>query len=225
MKRKCAQKAMEMIDDGMVVGLGGGSTVAFLIQEIAKSGRNIQAVTPSQNTLRLCIEHQISVLPLEMTDTVDIAFDGCDELDASLNALKSCGGIHTREKIVASMAKEYILLVDEEKWKKQLTFTHPITIEVVRAAVSFVKKCLVQMGAHVQERRSDGKVGMLVSDDGNYLIDAEFQNMSNIAELSAELDQIPGVVGHSLFYQIATKAIIAKTGDVEVAVKKNSEMR
>ena len=117
MKQKCAKKAMELIHDGMVIGLGGGSTVALLIQEIQKSGRSIQAVTPSHDTLSLCIRHQIPVLPLEMTDTIDIAFDGCDELDADLNALKSCGGIHTREKIAACMAKEYVLLADVENGK------------------------------------------------------------------------------------------------------------
>lgn len=221
MKQKCVQKAMEMIDDGMVIGLGGGSTVALLIQEIAKSGRKIKAVTPSQNTLRLCVEHQITVLPLEMTDTIDVAFDGCDELDDSLNALKSCGGIHTREKIVAAMAKEYVLLADEKKWSRQLTFSHPITIEVIRAAAGFVKKRLVQMGAQVAERCSDGKAGTLVSDDGNYLFEARFQNTGDIGKLSADLDQIPGVVGHSLFYQIAAKAIIVKTDGIEVIVNKS----
>lgn len=216
MKQKCAQKAFEMIQDGMVIGLGGGSTVALLIRELAKSNKKIWAVTPSQDTLRLCMEHRIPVLPLEMTDTIDLAFDGCDELDAQLNALKSCGGIHTREKIVASMAKEYVLLADEGKRKERLAFEYPVTIEVIRAAVSFVKKQLVQMGAEVAERRSHGKTGMLISDDGNYLLEARFQDTGDAQKLAAELDRIPGIVGHSLFCRIASKAIIAKADGVEV---------
>lgn len=219
MKQACAKKAMEMIQESMVVGLGGGSTVALLIAEIEKSGKHIQAVTPSQDTLRLCMEHHIPVRPLELTDTIDIAFDGCDELDASLNALKSCGGIHTREKIVACMAKEYILLADEKKWNKQLTFTHPVTIEVIRAAASFIKQRLIQMGANVTERRSDGKTGILVSDDGNYLLEAAFGHVEDVGKLAADLDRIPGVVGHSLFYQIADRAIIVKDEGIEVAVR------
>lgn len=216
MKQKCAQKAFEMIQDGMVIGLGGGSTVALLIRELAKSNKKILAVTPSQDTLRLCMEHRIPMQPLEMTDTIDLAFDGCDELDAQLNALKSCGGIHTREKIVASMAKEYVLLADEGKLREQLSFEYPVTIEVIRAAVGYVKKRLSQMGAEVTERRSDGKTGILVSDDGNYLLEAGFQDVGDAEGLAAELDRIPGIVGHSLFCRIASKVIIAKADGIEV---------
>lgn len=216
MKQKCAQKAFEMIQDGMVIGLGGGSTVALLIRELAKSNKKILAVTPSQDTLRLCMEHGIPMQPLEMTDTIDLAFDGCDELDLQLNALKSCGGIHTREKIVASMAKEYVLLADEGKLREQLSFEYPVTIEVIRAAVSYVKKRLSQMGAQVTERRSDGKTGILVSDDGNYLLEAGFRDVGDAERLAAELDRIPGIVGHSLFCGIASKAVIAKADGIAV---------
>lgn len=216
MKQKCAQKAFEMIKDGMAVGLGGGSTVALLIKEIEKRHLNIQAATPSQDTLKLCIQHHIPVLPLEMTGSLDIAFDGCDELDRELNALKSCGGIHTREKIAASMAKEYVLLADAGKWKEQLAFAYPVTLEVVRCALAYVERRLKEMGAKVTQRRSQGKAGLLVSDDGNYLLEAEFGQVQSVEKLALELDRMPGIVGHSLFYHIASKAVIAKTDGVEV---------
>ena len=219
MKQKCAQKAFEMIQDGMVIGLGGGSTVALLVGEIARGSKTVQAVTPSQDTLRLCMEQRIRVLPLAMTDTIDIAFDGCDELDTQLHALKSCGGIHTREKIVACMAKEYVLLADEGKLKERLSFSCPVTVEVLRPAVSYVKKCLSGMGAEVTERRSDGKTGILVSEDGNYLLEARFSNVEDPGKLAADLDRIPGMVGHSLFYQIATKAILARHDGVEIRTR------
>lgn len=219
MKQKCAEIALDMIEDGMTIGLGGGSTVALLIHEIEKHHKKIQAVTPSQDTLELCIQHHIPVLPIERVDQIDLAFDGCDELDADLNALKSCGGIHTQEKVVASMARDYVLLADEKKWKKQLTFTYPITVEVIRSAVKYVEKCLRDMGADVTFRRSEGKTGLLISDDGNYLMEAKFQQIDNIEKLALELDQTAGIVGHSLFYQIASKAIIAKTEGVEIVRK------
>ena len=122
MKQKCAKRAYEMIQDKMTVGLGGGSTVALLIREIAGGEKQIRAVTPSQDTMDLCVGYGIPVQPLEMTSRIDIAFDGCDEVDRELNALKSCGGIHTREKIMAAMADEYILLADEGKLKEKLEF-------------------------------------------------------------------------------------------------------
>lgn len=216
MKQRCAQKAYEMIQDGMVIGLGGGSTVALLIHEIAKGSKKIQAVTPSQDTLRLCVEHRIPTLPLAMTDTVNLAFDGCDELDIQLNAWKSCGGIHTREKIVACMADDYVLLADETKLKERLSFTDPVTVEALRPAVSYVQKRLSQLGAEVTQRHSDGKTGILVSDDGNYLLEARFQCVEDLGKLAADLDRIAGLVGHSLFYQIASKAVIAKHDGIQV---------
>lgn len=225
MKQKCAEIALEMIEDGMTIGLGGGSTVALLICEIEKHQKMIQAVTPSQDTLELCIQHHIPVLSMERVDRIDLAFDGCDELDQDFNALKSCGGIHTREKIVASMAKDYILLADEKKWKKQLTFTYPITVEVIRSAVKYVERCLKEMGAEVTLRRSEGKTGLLISDDGNYLMEAKFCQVENIAQLAFQLDRIAGIVGHSLFYQIASKAIIAKTEGVEIREKEKNKYK
>lgn len=221
MKKKCAQKAFSMIEDGMTVGLGGGQSIAFLIEELEKSEKMILAVTPSQDTLELCLKHQIPVRSLEMTDQIDIAFDGCDELDENLNALKSNGGIHTREKIVAAMAKNYILLADEQKYHKTLSFYHPITIEVIRSARAAVKKSLKNMGAGVIERHADKKAGFVISDDGNYLMDVRFSNHSSLDEINAKLNRIPGIVEHSLFYQIATKAIIASENGIKIVERKN----
>lgn len=209
MKQKCAKEAFAMIEDGMTIGLGGGRTIAFLIEEIKKSGKRVVAVTPSQDTMELCIQHHIPVQSLEVTSQIDLGFDGCDEVDLHLNALKSNGGIHTREKIAASMAKDYILLADEEKYSESLTFEHPVAIEVIPSARAYVKKCLEEMGAHVTERRSGSKTGYVISDDGNYLMDARFSEILPLEELDRRLNGLPGIVGHSLFYQIASKAIIA----------------
>lgn len=216
MKRACAKKAFSMINDGMIVGLGGGQTVAFLIEELEKSNKTIKAVTPSYDTMQLCMKHKIPVNMLEMTDSIDIAFDGCDELDYELNALKSCGGIHTREKIVASMAKDYILLSDTQKYSEKLSFQHPITIEIIQSSRAFVKAQLENMGAIVKERTADKKAGMVISDDGNYLMEAYFDKVESLEKLNQTLDQIPGIVGHSLFYHIASKAIIAGEDEVKI---------
>lgn len=216
MKRRCAQKTFEFVKDGMVIGLGGGSTVGFLVEEIEHAGIQVCAVTPSQDTMELCMKHHIPVLPLETVDHLDIAFDGCDELDADLNALKTCGGIHVREKIVAAMAKDYVLLGDEKKYSQKLKFSYPVAMEVIPSARSYVKKCLLQMGASVTERKGDQKMGLVISDDGNYLMDAAFSEVEDIKSLSETLDSIPGLVGHSLFYQIASKAIIVKEDGIEV---------
>ncbi|MGN0267727.1 MAG: ribose 5-phosphate isomerase A [Lachnospiraceae bacterium] len=216
MKQKCAAKAFEMIEDGMIVGLGGGSTVALLIREIEKQKKNICAVTPSQDTMELCVQHHIPMVPLEMVDHIDIAFDGCDELDRNLNALKSCGGIHTREKIVAAMATDYVLLADEGKLKEDLAFQYPVTVEIIRPARKYVQKRLEALGAVVTERRAGGKTGTMVSDDGNYLMEAAFSHVDDVEKLYHELEAITGLVEHSLFYGIASKAVIAKNDGIDI---------
>ena len=214
MKKKCAIEAANTIKDGMVVGLGGGSTVAFLIEELAKSGKQVQAVTPSMNTEELCRKYHISVIPLAMTEKIDIAFDGCDELDYDLNALKSCGGIHTREKLVADMAEQYILLADEAKYYEQLPFDYPVTVEVLPCARAYVKKQLELLGAEVTERMCANKTGLTITDDGNYLMEAKFSEKPDIEKLDVQLNGMSGIVGHGLFYKKAYGAIIAGKEEV-----------
>lgn len=217
MKRACAKKAFEMIKDGMAVGLGGGATVALLIGELAKSGRQVTAATPSGDTMELCRKNKIPVIPLEHLFSLDIAFDGCDEADLELNALKSRGGIHTREKLMASMAKRYVLLLDETKIAEKLAFCVPVAVEAIRPARAYVTKRLEEMGAAVAIRKGDGKTGYTISDDGNYLLDAVFGKGCDPVRLSGELDKMAGVVGHSLFCGIADSAIVAKSdGTVEI---------
>ena len=222
MKQKCAKKAYEMIQDKMTVGLGGGSTVALLIREIAGGEKQIRAVTPSQDTMELCAEYGIPVQAIEMTSRIDIAFDGCDEVDLEVNALKSCGGIHTREKIMAAMADAYILLADEGKMKERLEFRFPVTVEVLRPARQYVKNCIEKLGAEVTERRSDKKTGLVISDDGNYLMEARFSPAEDAKVLSDRLDRMPGIAGHSLFCGLAAKAVIVKENGIDIIEKERS---
>lgn len=223
MKRKCAKLAYDMIKDGMVIGLGGGSTVGLLIEELEKNPKQITAVTPSADTMELCLAHHIPLLPLEAVEQVDLAFDGCDEVDENLHALKSCGGIHTREKIVAAMAKEYVLLADETKYFATLPLSYPLTIEVVRSARAFVKKTLTEMGAKVVERKADQKAGLVISDDGHYLMEARFSQIENIDRLNAALCAVPGIVEHGLFCGVVTKAIVTGRDGFKIIDKENEK--
>ena len=138
MKKQCAKEALKLIADNMTVGLGGGSTIGYLIEYIKETNLHVKAVTPSYNTAVLCKAAGISVVPTYLASHLDIAFDGCDEVDLNLNALKSGGAIHTKEKIIASMAAKYVLLVDETKVTERLSFKYPVAIEVIPEAVSYV---------------------------------------------------------------------------------------
>ena len=209
MKKRCALRALELIEDGMTIGLGGGSTISFLISFIRDAKRDVQIVTPSYSTAALCAAAGLTVIPTHLISQIDLAFDGCDEVDQSLNALKSGGAIYTKEKIIASLAKEYILLVDETKVFPSLRFNVPVALEVIPEARLYIAEEMKKLGAEVVERTSSAKDGITMSDNGNLIMDAYFKPTPKLRELNAQLKQTVGVVETSLFYQIATKMIVA----------------
>lgn len=209
MKRKCAEEALKRIQSGSIIGLGGGSTVSILVELIAKNGLAVQVVTPSTHTAALCAEYGLTVLPTWMVNSIDVAFDGCDEVDNALNALKSGGGIHTNEKIVASLAKSYILLVDESKVFSTLPFAHPVVLEVIPEAKSLVENQMRALGGTPVYRTSSEKDGFTVTDHGNYLLNVQFAPPDDLQAFHEKLLHIPGIVDTSLFYQVATGALIA----------------
>ena len=206
MKKTCAKYASKLIHDGMVVGLGGGSTIQYLIDYV--KDKDIQVVTPSVKTALKAQKEGLPVLNTQFVDHIDIAFDGCDEVDSNLNALKSGGGIHTQEKTIASMADEYIVLVDEIKFHKTLAFKAPVVVEVLPRAYSIVKKKLEQLNGNVVERTSNNKDGIMISDEGNLLLDVYFNEVQDIGLLNQTLLMMPGVVDTSLFVDTITGIIM-----------------
>lgn len=206
MKKKCALYASKLVKDGMVVGLGGGSTISYLIDYV--KDKDIKVVSPSSKTVLLAQQAGLTVLNTQYVDHVDIAFDGCDEVDSHLNALKSGGGIHTQEKIIASMADEYIVLVDESKFHEILTFQVPVVVEVLPKAYSIVKKKLEELNGIVEWRSASNKDGFLMSDEGNILLDVYFDGVQDIRLLNQTLLMMPGVVDTSLFVDILTGMIL-----------------
>ena len=206
MKKKCALYASKLVKDGMVVGLGGGSTISYLIDYV--KDKDIQVVSPSSKTVLLAQQAGLTVLNTQYVDHVDIAFDGCDEVDSHLNALKSGGGIHTQEKIIASMADEYIVLVDESKFHETLAFKVPVVVEVLPKAFSIVKKKIEELNGNVELRTASNKDGFLISDEGNILLDVYFDGVQNIRLLNQTLLMMPGVVDTSLFVDILTGMIL-----------------
>ncbi|WP_238860732.1 ribose 5-phosphate isomerase A [Clostridium sp. YIM B02569] len=210
LKKNSAKEAMKYIKDGMIVGLGGGRSIAYLIEFIKQDKNiNVKIVTPSVKTKMLCIEKGLEVLHTSSVDKVDVAFDGCDQVDEKLNALKSGGGIHTKEKLIASMAEEYILLVDEAKVEKELTFNVPVVLEVLEDSLKYVEKKVLELNGKPVIRSSDIKDGFTISDNGNLLVDVFFNNVKDIHKLNDNLIRICGVIETSLFTNVITKVIIA----------------
>ncbi len=217
LKRTCAKEALKYIKNNSVIGLGGGTTISYLVSYIKEADLNVQIVTPSLKTEKLCIENGLKVLPAWTVDSISSAFDGCDEVDYNLNALKSGGGIHTTEKIIASMADDYILLVDESKVSKKLDFKYPVVLEIIPESLGIVEKSVRKLGGKPVMRSSSAKDGFIRSDHGLFLMDVEFkgEDIKDVSVLNNELKKIIGIVETSLFFNIATKVIIASQNGIK----------
>lgn len=210
MKKRCAKEALKYIKDKSIIGLGGGATISHLVSYIKEAGLDVAVVTPSFQTEKLCIEYGIKVLPTWSVNRISVAFDGCDEVDYNLTALKSGGGIHTKEKIIAKMADEYILLVDESKVVKKLEFKYPVVLEIIPESKGLVERNIEKMGGKIDIRTRTSKDGVTISDHGLFLMDVQFNGdyIEDISRLDEDLKKIVGVVETSLFYNIETKAIV-----------------
>lgn len=222
LRRLCAEKAMEYIKNNTIIGLGAGRNIVCLIELISKAAEDnlkVKVVTPSDNIKNLCIKYGIEVIPTCFVEEVDVAFDGCGEVDENLYASKGGGGVFTKEKIIGSMAKEYILLIDEQKLTKELSCKYPVSLEVVKDSLSYVSKIVRILGGDPVVRTTNNKDGYLITDNGNYLLDVKFENIKDFKKLNDKLNDIIGVIGTSLFIREVTKIIVAGENGVRVISK------
>ena len=222
LRRLCAEKAMEYIKNNTVIGLGAGRNIACLIELISKAVQDnlkIKVVTPSDNTKNLCIKNGIEVIPTCFVEEIDVAFDGCGEVDENFYASKGGGGVYTKEKIIGSMAKEYILLIDEQKLTKELSSKHLVSLEVVKDSLGYVSKMVKNLGGEPAVRTTNNKDGYLITDDGNFILDIKFENIKDFKQLNDNLNDIVGVIGTSLFMREVTKLIVAGENGVRVISK------
>lgn len=219
-KLEAAKAALQFIQPGQTIGVGAGSTIANLLNLIAADGElsaSLSFATSSFKTAVLISQYNFRFIGSEQVKHIDIYFDGCDQFDGQLNALKCGGGIHTSEKIMASLADEFILIGDASKSVEKLDTTYPLVLEVLPTGLQLVYKWLATFipTAKTAMRMSTQKDGAVITENGNYLLDVYFTEPMPIAEMDA-LKMVPGVVEHSLFVGLASKAIIAGEGGVEV---------
>lgn len=220
-KKEAAKAALGFIRQGHVIGLGAGSTVAHLIDLIKQNKDLVETVTfvsSSFKTNNYLLENRLNVQSPLLINKLDLYFDGCDQFDSQLNALKSGGGIHTAEKILAAMAKDFILMGDEGKFVSKLNAAYPLVIEILPLALQMVLDRLATEfpGAQVKLRMSNQKDGALISENGNFLADIHFAELPDLQDLNIRVKMIPGIVEHSLFYNMAAKAIVASENGVRI---------
>ena len=220
LKRKAAYEAVKHVKDGFVVGLGSGSTAACAIEALGKrvkhDGINLSGVPTSYQAFLLAVKHGIPVTTLEEHRVIDVTIDGADQIDPKLNLIKGMGAALAREKIVASASKVNVIVADGSKKVKVLGENgHPVPLEVLPFAISLVKRKIREVGGTAVLREGKGKVGPVITDNGNVVIDAGFDVIHNAEELEVKLMMIPGVVETGLFIDLATTAYIATQSEVE----------
>jgi ribose 5-phosphate isomerase A len=217
-KQLAAERAVTYVQDGMVVGLGTGSTAAYAIKKIgervARENLQIRAIATSQRSEEMARELNIPIISFNEIDKIDLTIDGADEVDEQLNLIKGGGGALLREKVVATNSRELIIIVDETKLVKRLG-KFPLPVEVVPFALTVVKRQLEQLDCITHLRMQDDKP--YVTDNGNYILDCSFGEIKLAAQLHDAIKTITGVVDSGLFIQLA-KTVIAgyKDGSIQL---------
>ena len=211
---EAAKEALRSVRAGSVIGFGAGSTMANLIGLIREDealAASLTALSSSFTTRELLRQKGFLVLEAGCTSSLDLYVDGCDQFDRRLSALKSGGGVHTSEKVLAAMAEEFILVGDAGKRVERLGVEYPLVLEVIPEALAYVSDRVQRFFQPVRSvlRRSNKKDGAVITERGNFLIDCWFDPFPEPAVINDRLLGIPGILEHSLFYNLAHRAIVA----------------
>jgi ribose 5-phosphate isomerase A len=222
-KKRAALKAVKHVKDGFIVGLGSGTTIAHAVQEIGEKVRRenmrVLGVSTSHQILMLAVSCGIPLTTLDEHPQLDVTIDGADQVDRKLNLIKGIGGALMREKIVASAAKQLVIVVDETKIAEKLGMNHPVPIEVLPFALSLVMAKVKEMGGKPVLRQGKQKVGPVVTDNGNFILDVEFGVINNPEKLDARLKMVPGVLETGLFVGMADVVYVGGRTGVKRLVK------
>jgi len=220
-KRLVGDRVASWIKDGMTLGLGTGSTAARAIEALgarlaAGEISDVRGVPTSFASERLARKYNIPLVTLDEIETIDLAFDGADEVDPDLNLIKGRGAAQTREKIVETQATRFVVLVDESKIVETLGTKMPLPVEIVPMAVRPVMDVIRSLGAVPEIRMGNRKDGPIVSDQGLWILDATFDGISDPVHVNQILLNTPGVLDHGLFLNLATDLLIGRSdGSVE----------
>lgn len=207
-------KAVEYIKDGMVVGLGTGSTAYYTIKklgELVRKGLSIKAIPTSEQTASLAVEQGITLVDFKDVKQIDVAIDGADEFDANLNLIKGGGGALLREKIIANAASTFIVIADSSKGAEKLG-SFPLPVEIVKFGAEMTSKKIAELGFEPKLRKNGNQP--FITDNGNYILDCDSKQIESPEELERQLNMIPGVVENGLFINMAKRLITIENGEL-----------
>lgn len=221
-KKKAAEKAVEdNVKKNMILGIGSGSTVVYAVKKIAELNKendlNLKCIPSSFQAYQLIVENGLNLASLDQHPEIDLDIDGADEVDKDLNLIKGGGGCHVQEKILASNSKKLIIVADFRKNSENLgqNWKKGVPIEVIPMAYVPVMQKLEKLGGKPKLRMAQSKMGPLITDNGNFILDVDFGTIKNLKELNEKLLTIPGVVDTGFFIGLTSKAYIGqKDGSV-----------
>lgn len=207
-KVNASKLALELIKDCAVIGIGSGTTVEVFLnllgEKIRREGIRVYGVPSSYQSMLIAIKNGIRLIDL-MEGEPEICIDSADQVDPELNCIKGGGGAMMREKIVASASKKVVIIVDESKLVEKLSM--PVPVEVLPFAYGYVSRRLSQI-CKPKLRESGGKVGPVITDNGNFILDCDFNVIEKPEETEKELRSIPGVLENGIFPAKLVDAVI-----------------
>jgi len=215
-KRAAAERAVEFVEDGMIVGLGTGSTANLAIQAIGRrvsEGLKITGVATSRASEELARSLGIMIVDVNDVPGVDLTIDGADEVDLNLNLIKGMGGALLREKVVAYASQEEVIAVDDSKLVDILGTKSPLPVEVARFGHLKTKAAMESLGCVANIK---GGAQPFETDNGNFVYECRFEKIEDPELLEAELHLIPGVVESGLFIDLATKVVVGTEHGTEI---------
>lgn len=220
LKQAAAIRAVDFIESGMKVGLGTGSTTAYVVREIAlrmQDGRlsGLTGVPTSERTGQLAVELGIPITSLNDCYDLDVTIDGADEVDPNLDLIKGAGGAHLREKMVATASKKLVIVVDESKRVEKLGSRAAVPVEIVRFGWKSQIPFLEGLGGAPTLRLSEGGEPF-VTDEGHYILDCRFQEIPDPVALQTSLNNRAGVVEHGLFLGMASVVVVGTETGIEI---------
>lgn len=220
LKRVAGEKAAEYIKDGMILGLGTGSTAYYMIKkvgELIQNGMNLKAVATSRSTENLAKELHIPLVEIDEVDRIDLCIDGVDEIDRNFNAIKGGGGALFREKIVANLANEVIWIMDDSKLVDSIG-AFPLPIEVLPYGYTQVIKKLKTYSLNPKLRRKSDNI--YITDNGNYIVDLHIGKPIDIIDVSEKVNGIIGVLETGLFINMCKYIVVGTNNGAEVIENK-----
>ena len=225
MKQAVAEAAVAQIHDGMILGLGSGSTAALMIQALgrkiaSRELKDVVGVTTSFQGEVLASQLDIPLKTLSSVSEIDLAIDGADEVDPDFQLIKGGGACHVQEKLVADLAERFVVVVDSTKIVKRLNLSFKLPVEVLPSAWNQVKQRLDHLEGTSELRMAKCKAGPIVTDQGNLILDVTFkEGISNPGVLESQINNIPGVLENGLFVNIANEILVGQIVNGRATVK------